>query len=300
MTQRKTTCFIAAPFGTDLALLETILQEKSVKVLKAPDSSIPTYDLAEQIKQAISRSDFVIAVLSSEAVRPNILFELGLAFGLTKQILIISPPTLASLPTDLMSMLNIRANPDNREALSFAIDQIVAAPVRKPSKTIKPSKAGKPIKKDARLLIKKFDSLGENIREREIIQILLAAIQLSGISIYAESNAREMRADIALWADDLAPAFKNPFLIEIKIDLTTRYQVERTIEQVKKYLDSNSTNGILLLYINGNPQEIARLVNVYPGILAMSVRQFLEQLERKSFSEIILYLRHQKLHRGGV
>src|ERR1035437_4580633 len=71
------------------------------------------------------RRALFIAILTPESPSPNVLFEIGCAYGLQKQLLIMAPRGV-SLPTDIQELQYIRADAQNREALSFALDQALA------------------------------------------------------------------------------------------------------------------------------------------------------------------------------
>jgi hypothetical protein len=55
---------------------------------------------------------------------------LGQASALGRQIVLVAPPKLATVPSHLKRFLVIRAGPRNRNAIDFALDQILASPER--------------------------------------------------------------------------------------------------------------------------------------------------------------------------
>ena len=77
--------------------IESALKELNIKCLRA-DKRINSGQLLQKVKDFIEKSRFIIAKVDSENL--NVYFELGLAMGLDKDVLLISEQDL-NLPTDL-------------------------------------------------------------------------------------------------------------------------------------------------------------------------------------------------------
>lgn len=79
--------------------IEFALKELNIKCLRA-DNRINSGQLLQKVKKSIERSRFIIAKVDSENL--NVYFELGLAMGLDKDVLLISEQDLViHLPSDL-------------------------------------------------------------------------------------------------------------------------------------------------------------------------------------------------------
>ena len=293
------TCFISAPYGTRLESLKSILREKKIQPTVLSGTPSQARSLKEQVLSAIKKSDLFIAVLETNKSNSNIYFELGLAYVLNKETFILASPKLKDLPSNLMGSFYIRSEVDNLEAISFAIDNLVASPRRKLQKELKPFQVSKPVKTKSKALVMELNALGKKPNEADLINILLAAIKETGITVYAHSTRSEIGADIALWADELSPAFTNPFLIEVKKKLTTKAQINGLRDEVVRYLQRNDTLCILVLYLEARPSLVNELISSYPGILALSIRELLKRLEKKSFAQILWDLRNKKVHGIG-
>lgn len=83
--------FIGMPFGDDYRDIfeygiKTLFETHGIKYYRA-DQKISNIDIMCKICHAIQDSEYIIINVSSS--NPNVMFELGLAYGLSKQVLII-------------------------------------------------------------------------------------------------------------------------------------------------------------------------------------------------------------------
>ncbi len=124
---RQLRCFLSVPAGTDLSGLLEALQENDIHLLDPARFAPGTVKITDKIIDGINRSDLVIGILGTATSSANVLFELGCASALGKQVLVIVPEGY-EIPSDIKDLLYIRTNPNNREAISFAIEQILNAP----------------------------------------------------------------------------------------------------------------------------------------------------------------------------
>lgn len=66
---------------------------------------------ADQIQGAVRRADLVVADLTG--TNPNVLFEVGMALGLNKPVLLISQGSSADVPADLHAYQVVTYRPDD-------------------------------------------------------------------------------------------------------------------------------------------------------------------------------------------
>ena len=79
--------------------IQPALNDMNIKCLRA-DDKVVSGQLLEKVQQSIKKCRFVIAKVDSENL--NVYFELGLAMGLEKDVLLISEDSLVmQLPSDL-------------------------------------------------------------------------------------------------------------------------------------------------------------------------------------------------------
>jgi hypothetical protein len=132
VSTRIRTCFISAPFDANTETIKDVLRSQEVGVLGADDYLLGA-NIVETTHDMIAEADLVIGVLSGDGPqlqRNNLIFELGLALGLRKQVVVFSPPKRDIVPFESQQRLVIRANLQNREAMDFALRQVLASPER--------------------------------------------------------------------------------------------------------------------------------------------------------------------------
>jgi hypothetical protein len=289
------TCFVAAPHGVPLEVLRNSLLGRGIRPLIPEELSVGT-DLASEIQRNITQADLVIGVLPKGRQSPWILFELGQAFALGRPILVIAPPGSETIPSDVRRLLVLRIEPDNREAIDFALDQLLSSPADSPS--IGPTKSFQPIGLgiDADLLISRLEQalISENPREFE--QAIADAIKKSGTDVVVESPERDRGVDLAVWSDVLEPFVGNPFLIEIKLRIRDKKSAETTLKQLNKVLGASSTRWALLIYGDGPAAEEAFWRNCPPNILILPARELLTSLRNRAFPEVVRDLRNRRVH----
>lgn len=115
MFQEKPQAFLAMPLkdesSRDLAaVIGSVLREQGVEPL-SPTDLAPTSALSEQIYGAIKRANVVVADLTG--ANPNVLFEVGVALGLNKPVLLISQSPSSDVPADLQAHQVALYRPDD-------------------------------------------------------------------------------------------------------------------------------------------------------------------------------------------
>jgi nucleoside 2-deoxyribosyltransferase len=295
---RMRSCFIAASSRTDLKTIESLLREKGLKPVIVSELTEKGAPIAEYVTSAISKTDLTIAVLDKEQSNENVCFELGVARGLGKQLLVIAPPGIR-LPMDLGRMLSLRTDPKNREAIDFALDQVLAVAER-PTRQLRnwTGERTRPIGNLARKLITHLESLGDSVTENDVKEIVTSALKASGSSVVVQSGIRDTLVDMAVWSDELHPWTGNPLPIEIKKRLSDRDQILASVRQLSHYLQGVSAYWALVLYVEG-PQSIDEMsVSDVHGstVLFLRVQELLERMRTNSFVDVMIRLRNQRLH----
>jgi hypothetical protein len=245
--------------------------------------------------------DFIIAVVMGQASNnnSNVYFELGLALGLDKRVLLLVEPSVSNLPFDLQDILSLRVPLTNIEAISFALDQLLSAPPKrhKPSSsTHKYTPMGARV--DA--LLRELDHLEEATSnkgfESRLITLIEDALQQSGIETIVPSYIENRRQfDFALWVDELEPYVGNPFLIEVKLSLRSRSDIRVLASRFAE----TSARWALLLYPEP-PSEKLLSDLLPPNILHLSIREFFKRMRSNSFPVVIRDLRNRRVHGTGA
>lgn len=286
------TCFITAPAGSNLDFLIASLRRRNVNVV-GPENLAIGDQFSTGLLKLLTDADLVIGVLTRERRSEWTLFELGQAWALGKRILLFAPPDATHLPSTLRRFVTVRANLSNREAIEFALDQLLAAP--EPTGAVittkqKRSSAGTSLSTDRY----EASSLA-NLSGVELEKLVANALRESGVDALISAPGPDQGADIAVWSDGLQPYVGNPLLLEIKSKLSTPQMASKAAHQLAKSVAAGGGLWGLLLY-GGDSQDIK---NLPPNILALNIQILFRRLKKESFEDIVRDLRNRRVHGVG-
>lgn len=294
MSPRIRSCYISAPAGSNLKVLRSALDKRRI-LITAPSDLTAGTDWSSQFSQRLAAVDLVIGILTAERRSDWVLFELGQAFAMQRQILLFVPPKgIAYFPLDLKGMLTVRASLTNREAIEFALDQLLAAPEQKP--TSSPEIApGRGLGERAGKLIEDVNQAITGRRPLELERVIEFALRESGVEALSTEFKAEPGADVAVWSDAFQQSLGNPLLIEIKMRLADRRSAQEVATKLAKQALASGTRWGLLLYGEG-PSSASIQNSLPPNILAIAIVDLLERMKSRPFAEVVTRLRNERMH----
>jgi hypothetical protein len=241
----------------------------------------------------MSSVDLVIGVMTRERRSEWVLFELGLAWGQGKQVVLFASPNNANIPSGLRHFLTVRANVSNREAVEFTLDQLMAAPG--PTWTpIAVRKGTKPLGPTAEAYLQGSLDQTANVSPAGLEKLVADALREAGVDVVTTSDSRDFGVDLAIWSDALQLSVGNPLLVEIKTRLPNPRVVADAAQELSKYVVAAGGLWGLLLYRDG-PKDLRGLP---PNVLALSIEALFRRLSHKAFDEIVRDLRNSRVHGG--
>ena len=103
MKKSERKCFFVMPFGPELHYFYLYLKHHieanyHLQVLRA-DEQVLTGPLLDKITDMIEHADAIVADCSG--LRPNVLYELGIAHALNKKVILLSHDTPGQAPSDI-------------------------------------------------------------------------------------------------------------------------------------------------------------------------------------------------------
>lgn len=294
-TSALKTCFISAPAGAPLGVLRASLESRGLRVLVPHDLAVGT-DWASEIEKQLSQADLVIGVLTSERQSPWVLFELGQASALGRRIVLITSPNTDPVPFALHQFLVLRIDPDNQEAIGFALDQLLSAPDRPKRSPTTGSTPFVGLGTKADDLLAVLDRSLASSDWQSIEQVVADALRSSGADVVVMSPTRDVGADFAVWSDVLEPFVGNPLLVEVKGRIRGRADADRAVRQLTSYLGASGSRWALLLYGDGPDSDGQAWSGSPPNVLVLSLRSLLEALRTRAFPELVRDLRNRRVH----
>lgn len=294
MSSHIKSCFISAPAGSNLDILRQELTKRGIRIA-APSELATGPAWSTDITKLLSHVDLVIGVLTRDRRSDSSLFELGQAWALKRRIVIFATARGGSiLPFDLKGVLTVRASLRNREAIEFALDQLLAAPERSQQPEA-PLEAGESLgNRTDSLLLEARDAISHG-KELELERIVERALRQAGVEALATEPASNSRADLAIWSDDLQFSLGNPLLVEVKTLISGRQQARRAGARLSEQVVSSGTRWGLLLY--GESSTLKALAqSMPPNVLAISVTELFERMRFEPFAKIVIDLRNRRVH----
>lgn len=299
MNRRIETVFISAPFNAKTENIRAALSANGVRILSVQDS-LSGATIASRILGMIRQADLVIGVLTNDVgsvslTSRNVMLEIGFALGLQKKVIIFAHPKSDIVPIELSDQLVIRTSLQNREAIGFALKQVLAAPERVSNPMRPPENVGLSLGEKADLLVAEYEEISGGREPKQLENLVGRALTASAVEIISESPHRDRGADFAVWADAFQASVGNPLLIEIKQRLKTRSEVKRAIDQLTEATKAAGSVWGLLLYGEGLPRS-DRVWLSKATVLSISIPELFERMRTRPFVEVILELRNHRTH----
>jgi hypothetical protein len=276
------TCFISAGHGAERSQLRKRLEDRKVTCFsldRIEASSGPTVS----VQSLIQRSDFVAAILPS-SFSPNIAFELGMALGLGKPLLLFAHRA-SSVPFDLASMNILQIDRLDQTKWDDYIEAFLRTIPRpkigtKRSSTRNEAHSSRRWKEIRTELDRLLADPGPSF-EREFESLVQRGFKQGGFSL-TSSPGPDFGADFALASPKLIEAFSLPVLIEVKNNL--RNELAHAPVARLSALIRQRRGGAGLIVTARAHNAVTRPELIEP-ILIMPVRELFDWLQKGLFEK---------------
>jgi len=293
-------CFISAPMNVskaDINTIKRILQKKKIETIISTELPLTNMPISEQIMKAIRNADLFIAVIDSRDILADNYFEIGYAYGRKKNILLFVQRNMNIDWNNIPKLPIMYTDLKNYKDIDFFLDQYLSVDKERPREVGYKIKKSHPIKNYADDLMNEWKENKKSFSEAEIENLIVKALQASGITKFARSPQykNDIGADLVIWIDELEYSIGNPLLIEIKGKFKDDNQVSNLFYQIEQYRQSSNSNWALL--ISPESQAAQTIADDFSRILFISLEKLLLNLQKKSFANIIIELRNKKFHK---
>jgi hypothetical protein len=290
--------FLASAAHSQLGWVKEELLKRGIQSCTADELPAMGISVVESTERAIRESDLVIGLIGLQSPQ-WLFFELGIAKGLGKPILLVVSPASGQehVPAMLTGTLYVRADPANRQAIGFALDQLLAATGWKPRRQVDrvPSECALGSEVDKYLGFINKD--GPELTEQDLHRLVADLLEAGGVSTVIQGSSPGRGADLAVWSDDLQAIVGNPLLVEVKAHIRDRGHLQEVLDQVETYRrNSNTEWALLILPTLAGPRPAHPDVG---AVLTLTLTELIEGLRSKSFSEVIRELRNARAHGGA-
>ncbi len=254
---------------------------------------------AAEIARLLSKVDLVVGILDRDRRSDWTLFELGQAWANNRRILLLAPKgTAEHIPSGLKGITTVRASASNREAIEFALDQLLAAPDRSHEFKGRVMSSSRTLGRRADEILVEARAAITNGEGRRLEVLVEQALREAGVEALASEPGNDRGVDLAVWSDALQPSIGNPLLIEIKTRIVNPDAARRSAAQLFKHLAAAGTRWGLLLYGQGPTTGVLQHA-VPQSVLVLSVEELLSGMRLRTFAEVVNDLRNRQVHGMG-
>jgi hypothetical protein len=295
----KRTCYIVSSWKIDISPLVYALEKRNVTITRAEHTS-PQFSIADGIRDQIRDAEFVIGVLGRPQDNTNVYYEIGLAHGLDKRVLLFSTEPTLELPFNLEQLYIVRSALSNSDAIDFSIDQILSAPpLTEKRRSNKSKSTSKPLGNRATEFLNRLNNLSQSGAARQLEELVSDLLKACAVDVVAESLSKDTGADFAIWSDELEPTVGNPLIVEVKQTLEQKSDIANVGKEIAKYLTNTGRSWVILLYQNGIEAGNPIWTKLPPTVLVFRLDELILQLRDTSLPDVVRIRRNQIAH-GGV
>jgi hypothetical protein len=283
------TCFLSAPFGTDTRVLERELGERGFTVTDGRTVAA-TEPLIQEIKKRISEADLICVVAPSD-ISVNSAFELGVAVGTGKQVIVFAPLGTA-LPSDLLGVMYCSAPLEDSVGIVTFLDAYLAhgrsslgkAPLIKEPHLLSKTESGRLRRRLA------------SARGRDFEQLVKTMFESAGYVASETLGPEDQGVDFAVWVDSLQHSFGNPIIVQVKDRLSRGVAAHN--EEILRWAIQRSRGrlGLLIYGSSYQPSEETLGKGGWPLVLRFGASELLSLFERGAFESKLIELRNRAVH----
>lgn len=292
-------CFIIAPVDVDTSVLRTALEQRNVRWADATAAE-PGSSILDTIESAIRRADFVCVVIPQGVRATNVYFELGLARGFRKPVLLFIEPGV-DIATELAPFEYVRAAFTDHQAIAFNLDAFLEHFPRKPRGRPRifhpmPTEINMEWAKDK---VVALEQMPRGVAGQAFQELVASVFERTGAVVTRQPGRPERGVDMALWLDEVQSSLGNPLLVEVKLGRLTESKVAEVEEQLRTYISKTRAQAGLLVYLGREGQRFVKVGARWPLVFRFDVCELIELISRGELGKTLLAERNRAAHSGG-
>jgi hypothetical protein len=285
-TSRKS-CFVIASGAVPVGPFFEALRREGIEPFFISDFLQSSSLSTSTLRGAFRSADIIVAFLVPGFPSENAIFEIGLAVGLGRPLMIFSSREI-SLPFDLKKFQVNYIDLSNFENAIPSIKKFFEtkekgylpekiADYSSPPEKRRPNLRGQILRNELSRIRNLANSPVEF--ERSIAGLLS---NLGWTVAEARLDARTRAPDVAVWIDEIQKDVGNPLAIEIKTSFKPS-DLERVTAQLTRYLETAGAKAGLILYSGPDLLLNSNIAQNVPPILALNFDEFADLLEQERF-----------------
>lgn len=249
-------CFISAPFGADLGTLTRVLDRAGIHWEWAKSNLDLSDRLPGDLRKIIRSVDFVLGVLLGGPAISNTMFEVGLAVGAGKPVLLIVADE-SNVPSDLAGFPFVQASLTDDKAIELHLDLLFRSSRHGPRYPVSgQSRTASAVSPQAFGLRSNVlhDLQPANPLEAELVSLIEQAGGRTLFHPRPEGATRKFAPDLLFWLPASDAELLNPAVVEVKGYPITPQQLVHAEEQLLRFLQQTGVRTGLII-VRGLGQE---------------------------------------------
>lgn len=276
-------------------MLVSILNQLNVNVINNQKAFF-TDNATKTLNKYISKADVSIALIDKNT-NNNVAFELGIAFGLQKRIIVIGQEQ--SLLYSSGEFFWIKAFLTDETVLRFQLGAYFSNLTSKVvKKTYKRSKQNSEIIFASKLI---NGQARGSLLELNLLQAFQESVEVTSIIQDPRMIDREVQGraiyipDFAIWTKNFPTPVESPIIIELKSRSILSINYNNVVERLLYYaIKSGAQTGLLL--IDQETKMDIEVLHLYPFIVSLSVDKCKQLLRAGQLVSTLQYERNQYAH----
>jgi hypothetical protein len=285
----RKSCFVIAPVEAAIEPFLEALREHRIapffisEFLKSADLAI------SQVRSAFRSVDLVIAFLLPGYPLANITFEIGMAVGLARPLLIFVEQGV-DVPIDLVGMSTRAIERSDIGQFIAEVERFIepsskdAAPaalqLSEPPEFISDRLPAA----DLRAGVRRIRDASAHASDPRQLEVALSTLltNIGWTVVEARPSARAYAPDLAVWIDEVQKDIGNPLALEVKQSLSPD-NLNGVVKRLTRYVATTGAKAGVVLYGGARLNLDRNVAQTSPPIFAFSIDEFASLIERKRF-----------------
>lgn len=280
------TCFVVHPLDRKGDMLISALTRREIAWVDA-STLVSSEPLSSAIQNQMRSVDFVCAYLPDSNLPPSLWFELGVARGLGKPLLIFSN---IKDPAPYFLTGESFINAISQEAIEFQLDAFIHHLKNEPKHPSKKHPGPPSLSRQQELPPLEIGDVTNTPAFGWKLESLVAeAFRRTGMEYWVDPKPG---ADMALWLDELG----GPLLVDVKVSSQGEGLLQAEALLLQRVLERGASAGMLIFWTNAPSKKNIEVSASLPLLLKIPVEDFLGLANDGKLIQTIVHLRNLAAH----
>lgn len=286
--------FVSAPLGQISDAIHRALAELRIESIEA-EKLIGGVDWNTWLRNAIGNVDVVVVALpNSDAVPPAYMFEIGVAVGLGKSVLVVVPKSQQS-PLAFAGLQEVRADPDDADAITLGLSAILGlgqAPRTGSEAKLRRRTPQPELGQWLETRLRELRALPAMSQAHQLEQIVAELFREAGAEVQVADRGPDRGIDMAVMFGSDEP-FGGALFVQVK-RAQSHHAFRDAMTQLQTAVINRGTQLGLLVY--WSPIATPYWFETVPLVVALDLAELPARLGSQSLVEVVAEERNRAIH----